>query len=228
MNERRILLAVGDPQRREVLSVRLQRANSVALMAESGRQAIDMLREHAPDMTIVDCHLHDMAVVELVTAMRAESALPILVLTDPRTNWQDSLRVLSGGASNTLHESRFGELEAQIDELLRDGKQLAITHGSIVLDKSAGTAEFAGRPLDLTSFEFKVLTFLVTRAADWTSAQTIADHLYREEYDRIPSVAAEFVRRLTKKMDPDGSRSPISTSEFGYRLVVTQPSGNDQ
>jgi len=222
MKERRILLAVGEPERRELLSARLQRANIVTIKAEDGRQAIDLLREHAPDMAVVDCHLRDMTILELVAAMRAAHVLPILVLTDSRTSWQDSLRVLAAGASNTLHESRFDDLEGQIDELLRDWTQPVITYGSIVLDKTSGTAEFAGRSLGLTSFEFKVLTFLVTNAGEWVSAQTIADHLYREEYDRIASVAAEFVRRLGKKMDPDGSRKPIATSELGYRLEVTQ------
>jgi two-component system response regulator PhoP len=220
MKEKRILLAVGEPARRESLTARLQHANFAMATAVDGRQAIEIVRELVPDMAMIDCNLPDMTAPDLVVALRAAHKLPILVLTDSRTNWQDSLRVLGAGANNTLHESRFVELEEHIENLLREWVQPVMTHGSIVLDKATGTAEYAGGPLELTAFEYKVLTFLVAHAGEWVSAQAIADHLYREEYDRIAKVAAEFVRRLERKMDPDGSRKPIATSEQGYRLVV--------
>jgi two-component system response regulator PhoP len=220
MKEKRILLAIGEPARRELLTARLRRENFAMATAVDGRQAIEIVRELAPDMAMIDCNLPDMTAPDLVVALRAAHKLPILVLTDSRTNWQDSLRVLGAGADNTLHESRFGELEELIEELLREWAQPVITYGSIVVNKTTRTAEFAGTPLQLTAFEYKVLTFLVTQAGEWVSAQTIADHLYREEYNRIPKVAAEFVANLEKKMDPDGSRKPIAASELGYRLVV--------
>jgi two-component system response regulator PhoP len=223
MKGKRILLVIDEPSRKETLANRLRRAEFVVTAVDDGEAALDISRKQQPDIAVADFSLSKMSGTDLVKALRAQhgNLFPILVLTNAHTKWQGTADIVEAGADDTLHEANNKELEDKIFALLYRWDKPFIVCGPIRFDNRVQTAEFEGRSLDLTVFEYKVLEYLVTHAGQWMTGMSIVEHLYTQEHDRTPeavSVVSEFVERLSKKMDPAGTRQPIEISDHGYRI----------
>jgi two-component system, OmpR family, response regulator PhoP len=72
--------------------------------------------------------------------------------------------------------------------------------------------------VDLTSYEYRVLEYLVTHAGKVLSKSELTEHLYTENEERDSNVIEVFIRRLRSKLDPDSQFNPITTIRgAGYR-----------
>jgi two-component system response regulator PhoP len=160
-----------------------------------------------------------------VQRLRAEGkTLPILVLT-ARSTWQDKVVGLESGADDYLVKPfEYPELAARIKALLRRSLKAAsdvLTFGALEIDFSAQAARLKGEPLDLTTFEYRVLEFLVRERARVVSKQELSDYLYPHDEDRDSNVLEVLVGRLRRKLDPDGTLAPIETLRGrGYRFTL--------
>jgi len=74
-------------------------------------------------------------------------------------------------------------------------------------------------PVELTSFEYKILEYLMVRAGQVISKTELTERLYDQDFERDSNVIEVFVGRLRKKLDPDNSINPIETLRGrGYRF----------
>jgi two-component system response regulator PhoP len=93
--------------------------------------------------------------------------------------------------------------------------------GPLAIDFSAQTAQLQGVPLELTSFEYRVLAYLVRERARVVSKQELSDYLYPHDEDRDSNVLEVLIGRLRRKLDPQGTLVPIETLRGrGYRFVL--------
>ena len=77
--------------------------------------------------------------------------------------------------------------------------------------------------LELTSFEYKLLEYLMLHAGEVLSKTQITEALYEEDFERDSNVIEVFIGRLRKKLDPDSTYKPIETLRGrGYRLAVAR------
>ncbi len=91
----------------------------------------------------------------------------------------------------------------------------------VQLDTRSQAVTVAGRSVDLTSFEYKVLEYLMLHAGEVISKTELTEALYEQDFDRDSNTIEVFVGRLRKKLDPDGSLKPIETLRGrGYRLAL--------
>jgi two-component system response regulator PhoP len=75
--------------------------------------------------------------------------------------------------------------------------------------------------LELTSFEYKIIEFLMIRAGQVISKAELTDRLYDQDFERDSNVIEVFIGRLRKKMDPDNTLQPIETLRGrGYRFAL--------
>jgi two-component system response regulator PhoP len=96
-----------------------------------------------------------------------------------------------------------------------------LTLGPLAIDFSAQTAQLSGVPLELTSFEYRVLAYLVRERARVVTKQELSDYLYPHDEDRDSNVLEVLIGRLRRKLDPDGRLAPIETLRGrGYRFVL--------
>ncbi len=94
----------------------------------------------------------------------------------------------------------------------------------MAIDPGARTVSVNDAPVELTSYEFRVLEYLLTHAGKVISKTELHEHLYAEEDERDSNVIEVFIRRLRSKLDPDGSLSPIATLRgAGYRWDLPRP-----
>jgi two-component system response regulator PhoP len=194
-------------------------------MAADGEDGLFQAREYPVDLAIVDLGLPKLSGLTVVQTLRAEGrTLPILILT-ARGSWQDKVKGLETGADDYLVKPfEYPELAARVKALLRRAIKASsnvLTLGALSIDFSAQTANLNGTTLELTTFEYRVLEYLVRERARVVSKQELSDYLYPHDEDRDSNVLEVLVGRLRRKLDPDGSHAPIETLRGrGYRFVL--------
>ena len=98
--------------------------------------------------------------------------------------------------------------------------------GPITLDLAAQTVSIDGANVDLTSYEYKVLEYLMLHAGDLVSKADLTEHIYQQDFDRDSNVLEVFIGRLRKKLDQDGELKPIETVRGrGYRFAIPRNDG---
>src|SRR6185437_8548382 len=116
------------------------------------------------------------------------------------------------------------ELLARINALVRRASGWAkpvLSCGPIRLDTTAQTVTVEGRPTDLTSYEYKVLEYLMLHAGELVSKADLTEHIYQQDFDRDSNVLEVFIGRLRRKLDPESSMKPIETVRGrGYRFAI--------
>ncbi len=93
--------------------------------------------------------------------------------------------------------------------------------GPLAIDFSAQRAQLHGAPVELTTFEYRVLEYLVRERARVVSKQELSDYLYPHDDDRDSNVLEVLIGRLRRKLDPAGTLAPIETLRGrGYRFTL--------
>ena len=193
--------------------------------AADGEDGLFQAREYPVDLVIVDLGLPKVNGLTVVQTLRAEGrTLPILILT-ARGSWQDKVKGLETGADDYLVKPfDYPELAARVKALLRRALKATshvLTFGDLEIDFSAQAAKLNRQALDLTTFEYRVLAYLVRERARVVSKQELSDYLYPHDEDRDSNVLEVLIGRLRRKLDPEGILAPIETLRGrGYRFVL--------
>ena len=223
----RILLVEDEAPLRETLAARLKREGFAVDAAADGEEGLYLGREVPFDVAIIDLGLPKKSGMELIQELRAiGQRCPILILT-ARSSWQDKVTGLKQGADDYLVKPfHVEELLARLNALVRRASgwtRPVLECGPIVLDTTAQTVTVSGAPADLTSYEYKVLEFLILHAGELVSKATLTEHIYQQDFDRDSNVLEVFIGRLRRKLDPDNTRKPIETVRGrGYRFAIAR------
>ncbi len=223
----RILLIEDEGQLRNQLQQQLTQEGHVVDLAVDGEEGLYAGREFPVDIAIVDLGLPKMSGMEVIRRLRTEGmAYPILILT-ARGRWQDKVEGLEAGADDYLVKPfEFEELLARLRALLRRASgwsQSSLQCGPIVLDTGSQRLEVNGKTVELTSYEYRVLEYLMMHSGEVISKTVLTDHLYEQDYDRDSNVIEVFVGRLRRKLDPDNQLKPIETLRGrGYRFTLAR------
>jgi len=221
----RLLLVEDDPNLSRSLAAQLEQAGYSVEKSTDGREGLYYAREYPVDLAIVDLGLPSMSGVELIKQLRADGKeYPILVLT-ARDRWQDKVEVLKLGADDyVVKPFNVEEVLARVDALLRRAggwAQSELVCGPITLDTRTQEVKVSGTKLELTSFEYKLLEYLMLHAGEVLSKTQITEALYSEDFERDSNVIEVFIGRLRRKLDPENSYKPIETLRGrGYRLAA--------
>jgi two-component system response regulator PhoP len=221
----RLLLIEDDAVLRLGLKRQLEADGYRVDLAVDGEDGLFQAREYPLDLAIVDLGLPKVNGLTVVKTLRAEGrTLPILILT-ARGSWQDKVTGLEAGADDYLVKPfEYPELAARVKALLRRSLKATsdvLTLGVLSIDFAAQTASLNHVALELTTFEYRVLEYLVRERARVVSKQELSDYLYPRDEDRDSNVLAVLVGRLRRKLDPDGLLTPIETLRGrGYRFVL--------
>ena len=228
----RILLVEDEAPLRETLAARLKRDGYAVDMAVDGEDGLFQGREVPFDLAIIDLGLPKMSGMELVKALReVGQRFPILILT-ARSSWQDKVEALKYGADDFLVKPfHVEELLARINALVRRASGWSkpqLRCGPVRLDTTAQTVTVAGKPADLTSYEYKVLEYLMLHAGELVSKADLTEHIYQQDFDRDSNVLEVFIGRLRRKLDADGSLKPIETVRGrGYRFAIPRSEADE-
>jgi two-component system response regulator PhoP len=221
----RVLIVEDDADLRKALSAHLRAAGFVVDVSAGGREGLYFGEELPIDLAIIDLGLPEIPGLELIRRLRASGHdFPILVLT-ARTDWKDKVEGLEAGADDYLTKPfHHEELMARVNALMRRAAGHArpeVRLGPLAMDLSTQRVAMQGHELELTTFEFKVLQYLVMHADRVVTKSELTEHIYEEDAERDSNVIEVFIGRLRRKLDPEGLFNPIETLRGrGYRLAL--------
>ncbi len=221
----RLLVIEDDETLRETLAQKLADAGFAVEQAADGKEGLYFAQEYPIDLAIIDLGLPEISGLEIIRRIRAEGkTYPILILT-ARDRWEDKVDGLSAGADDyVVKPFHFEEISARVNALLRRSGGWASSQleaGPVSLDMSRQELTVNGEALELTSFEYKIIEYLMVRAGQVISKAELTDRLYDQDFERDSNVIEVFIGRLRKKMDPENSINPIETLRGrGYRFAL--------
>ena len=227
----RVLVVEDEQALRETLKAHLAEAGFTVDVAQDGEEGLFAGIEYPLDVAIIDLGLPKLAGLELIRRVRAaRKAYPILILT-ARDNWQDKVEGLQAGADDYVAKPfHFEEVLARLQALLRRSGGWAspqLKCGPVTLDTRAQTVSVNDQPVDLTTFEYRILEHLMLRAGDVISKGELTERLYDQDFERDSNVIEVLVGRLRRKLDPEDGLKPIETLRGrGYRFALARdPAG---
>jgi two-component system response regulator PhoP len=221
----RILLVEDDVRLQESLADTLRGAGFAVDVSGDGIEGLYYGEEFPIDLAIIDLGLPGMSGLDLIRKLRrSERHFPILILT-ARTEWQDKVEGLEAGADDYLTKPFHPEeLKARVAALIRRAaghSHPEVSLGPLQVDLSAQRVSLDGDEVELTTYEYKVLEYLVLHPGEVVTKTQLSEHIYEEDADRDSNVIEVFMGRLRRKIDPDGDLKPIETLRGrGYRLKL--------
>jgi two-component system OmpR family response regulator len=171
------------------------------------------------DAVILDLGLPDMKGVDVLKRWRqAGREVPVLILT-ARGSWTEKVEGLNAGADDYITKpSHIQEIAARLHALIRRSAGKAsptLMHNDIELAPASGTVTVAGKPVDLTAQEFRILNYFMLRRGRVISQSELLDHLYSLETERDPNTIEVYVARLRRKLGRDAIKT---LRGLGYRF----------
>jgi two-component system, OmpR family, response regulator PhoP len=221
----RLLVVEDDQALRDSLVEQLKQAGFNVDAAADGEEGLYCGREYSLDLAIIDLGLPKLPGLELIRKLRAESkSFPILILT-ARDRWQDKVEGLQAGADDYVAKPfHFEELMARVQALLRRSggwAQPVLRCGPVALDPRTQEVTVSDKRVELTSFEYRILEYLIHRAGEVISKTELTERLYAQDFDRDSNTIEVFIGRLRRKLDPDDTIKPIETLRGrGYRFAL--------
>ncbi len=222
----RALIVEDDTPLRQALAAALRGAGWSVDEAADGREGLYRASEYPVDVAVVDLGLPGMSGMGLVSALReAGQDVPILILT-ARDRWQDKVAGLKAGADDyVVKPFHPQELIARLEALVRRASGWArpqLSSGAVSLDTGSQTVSVAGRKVELTGFEYRLLEILMLHAGEVISKTELTERLYAQDFDRDSNTIEVFIGRVRRKLDPEGTLQPIETLRGrGYRMPRT-------
>ena len=202
----RILIVEDEASLREQLRKQLTAAGYVVDVAPDGLEGKYLATEYAFDLAIIDLGLPKINGVGLISSLRQRQiSTPVLVLT-ARSHWRDKVEGLEAGADDYLTKPfQMEELLARVNALIRRSAGHAtpiISLGPLSVNTASQQAYLEKEELDLTSFEYKLLTYLLMGQQRIISKTELTEHLYAQDFDRDSNVIEVLIGRLRRKLAP--------------------------
>lgn len=221
-------ILVVDDEARIVKLVRdyLERAGFDVIAAPDGEAALRLARRQQPDLIVLDLMLPGVDGLDVCRRLRREGGVPIIMLT-ARVEEADRIVGLELGADDYVTKPFSpGELVARVRATLRRangqlGPTTVVRAGDVELNTAALTAEFAGRPVDLTPTEFQLLATLVRQPGRIFSREQLLKAVHGVAFDGFDRSVDSHIKNLRRKIEPDVRRPRYIQTVYGvgYRFV---------
>jgi two-component system, OmpR family, alkaline phosphatase synthesis response regulator PhoP len=222
-----VLVVDDDPRIRDLLRLYVEREGHRALLAADGTQALSLVDQQRPDLVLLDVMLPGIDGFEVATRLRAESDVPILLLT-ARSGDADKVVGLDLGADDYIVKPFSPrELMARIRVQLRRHRppqedQPVLVADGLVVDPNAVEVQLDGEPLDVTPFEFRLLHALMRRPGRVFSRDELIDAIHgTDDPGIIDRTIDVHLGRLRRKLGDDAAapRFIATVRTVGYKFV---------
>ena len=200
----RILLVEDDQNLNRQITSALKEAGYVVETAFDGELGAFLGETSEIDVAVLDLGLPKLGGREVLARWRKHKrSFAVLILT-ARDSWWEKVECIDAGADDYLTKPfHLPELLARLRALVRRGAGHAnpvLTCGPVRLDTRTGEVTRDGVAVALTTFEKRLLQFLMLHAGRIVDRTQIMDHIYAPDLDRDSNTVEVFVRRLRNKL----------------------------
>ena len=227
--KKRILVVDDEPQITRVLRTALTGSGYEVRTADDGHSGLRLAREWLPDLVITDVSMPNMSGIELCRQLRAESTLPVIVLS-VKGEEKTKVEALDAGADDYVTKPiGMDELLARVRRNLaratptEDASQRTIAIGDFKIDSDAFRVMVRNSEVRLTPKEFELLLYLARHAGRVVTHRTLLLAIWGPNSVEQPEHLRVLVAQLRKKIDTGNTPRYIITEPWvGYRF---EPAG---
>lgn len=204
----KILIVDDDLALADVLAFTLRRAGLDVVLAHDGRKALEQCAIEQPDLIVLDWTLPHLDGLEVCSRVRADSNVPIIMLT-VRNADEDVEAALEAGADEYITKPFSPrQLVARVRAVLRRAvgePQGILRAGLLSLDVERHEARWEGRaPIHVTRLEMRLLQALMQNADRVLTAESLITRVWGVE-GATHDMLKQLVYRLRNKIEPDPS-----------------------
>jgi two-component system alkaline phosphatase synthesis response regulator PhoP len=228
MSGKKILVVDDDVKTVELVRLYLNRDGYRVITAHDGTNALRLARENHPDLIVLDLMLPGVDGLAICRTLRAESDVPIIMLT-ARTTEEDKLIGLDLGADDYVTKPFSPrELASRVRAVLRRASEEAfdrgpkeVKHGKLTVDFVKHEAYFDGKSLGLTPIEFKLLGVFASEPERVFSRAQLIEKVMGYDFDGFDRTVDVHILNLRRKMavGPDLPKYIKTVYGTGYKLV---------
>ena len=223
----KILVVDDDPNVVKLVQLYLERDGHEVLTASDGVAGLEMAREESPDLIVLDLMMPRMDGMEVCRTIRAESSVPVIMLT-AMVEEDDRLAGLDLGADDYVTKPFSPrELAARVRAVLRrtardrdDAGPGKLESGPFVVDLRQRTVSVAGTQITLTPTEFRLIALLVREPGRTFTREQIIDRVFGYDFDGFDRTVDAHMSSLRRKVDavPGTAKRIQTVYGSGYRL----------
>src|SRR5260221_565119 len=214
--------------------IEIMRALQRSLMAHgfevfttaSGEEALEAISLHRPDLILLDLGLPSMSGLEVIKRVRAQSNLPIIVLSVKDTE-RDKVLALDLGADDYVSKPfSMNEVLARIRVALRHAAQVGsgtepiFTAGPLKVDFAQRLVQVNGKEVKLTPTEYDLLKALIKNSGKIMTRQMLLSQVWGTGYGAESHYLHVYIGQLRRKIEPDPThpRFILTISGVSYRF----------
>ena len=219
-----VLVVDDDVALAEMLQIVLRQEGFETVWCGRGDRAVESFRRSRPDVVLLDIMLPGGDGVEVCRTIRAESGVPIVMLT-ARSDTQDVVRGLEAGADDYVSKPfKVQELVARLRTRLRrmeaDVPGAAIVVRDVVINPATHEVTRAGQEVMLTPLEFDLLMALAKHPRQVMTRQKLMEDVWGYHHSGDTKLINVHVQRLRSKIEKDPERPEIviTVRGVGYRV----------
>jgi len=225
----KILLVDDDPGVLDVVAFMLRREGFDVDEERDGTAALEKARGDAFDIVILDIMLPGMSGTDVCRALRAESDVPILMLTARDAEIDRVLGLELGADDYVTKPFSTAELLSRVRAILRRRELDRATGGATVrklgglqIDLGRHEVSVDGDRVHLTLSEFKVLSLLAEQPERIVSRRELMQHLWASEHVGDEHACEVHISNLRRKIEKDPAQPErlVTVRGMGYKLVA--------
>jgi two-component system response regulator MtrA len=218
----RILVVDDDTAISEMIGIVLKGEGYEPQFAADGAEAIDLFRSMRPDLVLLDLMLPGIDGIQVCATIRAESGVPIIMLT-AKGETTDVVKGLESGADDyVVKPFNPKELVARIRTRLRPvlpETTDAVAIGDLTIDVQGHEVRRGGEKISLTPLEFQLLLALAVKPQQVFTREMLLEQVWGYHYKADTRLVNVHVQRLRAKVehDPDNPQIVMTVRGVGYR-----------
>ena len=218
----RVLVVDDDSSLSEMLTLVLRTEGFEPMVCSTGEKAMAAVRDFRPDIVLLDLMLPGKDGVDVCREIRAESGVPIVMLTAKNDTVDVVVGLESGADDYVIKPFKAKELVARIRARLRRFDAPApqvLEIGPLTIDVAGHTVKRNGRPISLTPLEFDLLVCLARKPWQVFTREVLLEQVWGYRHAADTRLVNVHVQRLRSKVetDPEHPEIVLTVRGVGYR-----------
>ena len=219
----RVLVVDDDASLAEMLTIVLRQEGFDSRMCLRGDEAVEAFRDYKPDVVLLDLMLPGRDGIDVCKEIRAESGVPIVMLTAKGDTVDVVVGLESGADDYVVKPFKPKELIARIRARVRRFDATAqaevLSIGDVHIDVAGHQVTRAGRPVNLTPLEFDLLVCLARKPWQVFSREVLLEQVWGYRHAADTRLVNVHVQRLRSKVehDPENPEIVVTVRGVGYR-----------
>ncbi len=218
----RVLVVDDDASLAEMLTIVLRQEGFDSRMCVRGDRAMENFRDYRPDVVLLDLMLPGKDGIDVCKEIRAESGVPIVMLTAKSDTVDVVVGLESGADDYVVKPFKPKELVARIRARMRSNDREApetLTIGDLTIDVAGHSVTRDGTPINLTPLEFDLLVCLARKPWQVFTREVLLEQVWGYRHAADTRLVNVHVQRLRSKVerDPEHPEVVLTVRGVGYK-----------